>query len=224
MDRLLILPEYDREVNMSCVFKASFAAVYFALCCGCGAEQSADVVVSAKFKNEVQMIKDSLTIEGARYPYNEVVARMTDLIAGASNQVYRAQAACSYAEMLKEVDLVSLPYRRRETAVIMFGGHVFFAFRFMIKNGVEPKEAMTLFFDCLEKYRSACMSVSDSEKAANESRDDYMARRDCARVLKDDCKQRLSVIRRFWLPRLSDYLPVEHHDEFRKRFEAFMAK
>lgn len=66
---------------------------------------------------------------------------------------------------------------------------------------------MAIFFDCLERCREIEQSVSDEERSAAESPDDDEERVLCAHQVKDAQAQMRSIIKRFWLPHLSAYLP-----------------
>ena len=97
-----------------------------------------------------------------------------------------------------------------------------FSFQVMIRNGVEPKEAMAIFFDCLERCREIEQSVSDEERRAAESPDDNGERVLCARQVKDAQAQMRSIIKRFWLPHWSACLSEACNASFRRRMEGFL--
>jgi len=202
---------------MNCITKM-LVVVSLSGFCGCGAEQSGEAIACIKFADEIKAIGEALVGERAKYPHQEIVTRINELMEGISNRTYRAAAACSYAQMLKDADLGALPYHKRGKAVMLYGRHVLFSFRVMIKNGVDPEEAMELFFACMEKYRAVCSSVSaGGEMTANERPDECTIRKECIREMKESYSYTVSIIRRFWLPSLSDYLPPEHHEVFKNR-------
>lgn len=192
------------------------------LCCGCGAEQYTDEAVSKRFSAEVQAIADSLVKGEIKYPHQSVVARMDEIMSGMSNQTSRIEAAHSYATMLGDVDLGALPIKRRGAVAPLYGQHICFAFRTMVKNGVDPNEAMSLFFDCIRKFHDAYISVPTSAKSDDESQREFIERIECARALKDAYVYTVSLISRFWIPHLEDYIPVQYHEEFRRRFETLL--
>lgn len=199
------------------LFRMIFFSLLLAMCGGCRKETATDDAALAKFAGEVQLIRDSLIKEKNNYRYYKVVDRVNEAMAAISNVTVRSSAARSYAEMLAEVDLTALPYRQRVTSAIMFGGHAYFAFQVMLKNGVNCKDAMELFFACLAKYQDACTSIPTAAREKDENMDSFILRKDCARVLMDDYQRRMSILKRFWLPHLSDYVPAEYHEEFKRR-------
>jgi len=207
---------------MNCITKMLVAVAFLKGVCGCGAEQSGEAIARAKFTGEIKAIGEALVNEGVKYPHQEIVTRINVLMAGISNQTWRAEAARSYAQMLKDAELGALPYRKRGKSVMLYGRYVLFAFRVMIKNGVDPKESMELFFACMEKYRTVCSSVSADEKIANERPDECKIRKECVLEMKESYSYTVSIINRFWLPSLSDYLPPEHHEDFKQRIAPFL--
>ena len=196
-------------------------SVSLMFCCGCGAEQYTDEAASKRFSVEVQAIADSLVKGETKYPHQSVVARMNEIMSGMSNQTRRIEVARSYATMLDGIDLGTLPFKKRGSVAPLYGQHVCFAFRTMVKNGVDPNEAMSLFFDCIRKFHDASISVPTSAKSDDESQSDFMERIECARALKDAYVYTASLISRFWIPHLADYIPVQYHEEFKRRFEPF---
>ena len=189
------------------------------LCCGCGAEQYAEETASKRFSDEVRAIADSMVKGEIKYPHQSVVARVNEIMSGISNQTRRIEVACSYATMLGNIDLGALPFKRRGAVAPLYGQHVCFAFRTMVKNGVDSNVAMSLFFDCIRKFHDAYISVPTSAKSDGESQREFMERIECARALKDAYVYTVSLISRFWIPHLEDYIPVQYHEEFKRRFE-----
>ena len=194
-------------------------ATFLLLCGGCGAEYSADEAASNRFSAEIQTIADSLVKGESKYPHQSVVARVNAIIDGMSNQVHRTEAARSYAKMLIDIDFDALPFKRRGAIAPLYGQHICFAFRTMVKNGVDSSEAISLFFDCLTRFHDAHASVSTSAKLVDESQSDYVERRECAQALRDAYLYTISLIRRFWIPHLEDYIPLQYHEEFKSRCE-----
>jgi len=194
------------------------ALVY--LCSGCDSSVSADRAAILRLSDEIQLIRESLTKNDIKYPHHELVARINERMSGISNKNNRAEGAYSYAQMLKNADIATLPYRRRSAAASLYGRHICFSFRLMMMNGVDPQDAMSVFFDCLFRYREACFSISAAARNPNERLDEYAQRQECARGMSDAYGYTVSVIKRFWLPNLSEYLPNVYHEEFRRRFES----
>ena len=192
------------------------------LCCGCGAEQHVDEAASKRFSAEVQAIADSLVKGEIKYPHQSVVARMNEIMSGMSSQARRIEVAHSYATMLGDIDLGALPFKRRGAVAPLYGQHICFAFRTMVKNGVDPNEAMSLFFDCIRKFHDAYISVPTSAKSDDESRCEFMERIECARALRDAYVYTVTLISRFWIPHMEDYIPVQYHEEFKRRFKTFL--
>lgn len=207
---------------MRCMMKMMVVLVLSDMCSGCDVEHPQQVQAPAKFNDEIQYIRNGLIAGGMGYPQQATVERLDGLMNSMSNLACRTAAAMAYAKMLQEVDLDYLPCRRKATSVRMYGEHVCFSFQVMMRNGVDPQDAMIVFFNCLRKYRNACTSVSDSARADGESVDDYLERKECARALKEAYVHTVSIFRRFWMPRLLEYLPTEYHEEFRRRIESFV--
>lgn len=199
-------------------------SVSLLICGGCSAEQSSDEAATNRGLAEIQLIGDNLVRDGSKYPHQSVVVRMNEIISGISNKVCRIEVARSYAKMLGCVDFSALPFKKRGAMAPLYGQHICYAFRLMVKNGVDPKEAMSRFFDCLTKFYDAQDSLSALMKSADEGQGDYIVRKECARALRDAYEYTISLLVRFWIPHLEDYLPSEYHEEFKTKFELFSAK
>lgn len=189
---------------------------------GCDLNQQNSNISSKRFADEIRMIRDSLTTEHSKYPHQQLVARLSGMLVSISNQTCRTEAVKQYATMLSEVELSSLPDCKKATSVRMYGEHVCFMFRILIENGVPPDDAMSMFFGCLEKYRSLCMVVPVFDKTTGESQSVYQTKVKCACALTDAYNYTISIIRQFWLPNLSDYLIPEYHDKFKCLIEPFL--
>ena len=147
--------------------------------------------------------------------YENTISLFCDI----SNSTQKVKAATAYAQMLRSLEIKSLPYPLREGATLQFGRCVRQCFWIMRKCHVSPKESMDFFFYGLSKYKDSCYSVPLDLKVLGENPKDSRRRRECGIALRDDYTMQLSYIRRSWIPNLSRCLPKEYHAEFVHRLD-----
>lgn len=193
------------------------------MCCGC-TEKSVPAFSDTRAQaahNKILQIRKELA-EGRwecgrrddRWSLSALVSEVTDVNV-------RVELARMYASTVLGVDFVKMTCQQKEESVRCYFDHVTSLIRIMRLAALSPKIIIEVYFKGMEKFRVACLDVSLAAKSKDESPIDYRWRRDCALKLYGEYAQRISEIKRFWLPRLEDYLPDEVHDEFRSRIEPF---
>ena len=199
---------------------------------GCMKQEDADVQVEdvrAKFVN----LRDSLN---AGYPFArnmyDAAAKIGGWINSVSNASLRTDLSLELSEVVLSVELTNQPYlvtnrvdgrcEQRLFVVDSYRDYIIATFWIMNENGCQPKTTMDFFFDALQKYKEASFSVPlDWNPLPGEGRELWRARHNAAGSLYDFYGYCMVFIRRVILPQLSDRLPVEYHDEFRRRLEPF---
>lgn len=150
------------------------------------------------------------------------ITEFNDLIHGVHDLDCRRRLVEEYGQTLLSIELARPPYRRWENATFGYFQHMEQVVRLMCECDCPPRRQLDFFFSGLSKFRDACLSVPNDSKIQGESSKERMWRHDCAHKLPLEYAQRLSEIRRFWLPRLDKRFPVECHDEFKRRIAPFM--
>lgn len=185
---------------------------------GCGVR---DDVVPRAFAQRMDTIRESLMRGGGGFAHHKEFEATDRLFDGIPDGAARQAAALAFGDMLLSVDLSSLSYRMRESTTSLYALYVCQCFRNMERCGVSTRTAVEFFFRGLAAYRDSCLTVSSDEAVADESPVETRARRECARILRQDYELRMRIFAQIWLPDLSRYLPPEYHDEFRRRLKAF---
>ena len=216
---------------MKCLMAWRIALMLCLLACGCCRQEDPAV---REARDRIREFQDSLKVWMPSVRLRDNVAgTIGGWIACVSNASQRTELAIELSEMLLSVDLTNQPYRAvspvfgrckpRDDAITFFYRDYARAVGWIMKqNGCSPGSTMEFFLKALQKYKEACFSVPMGRRQLpGESREDCQARCDCARAGYSEYAQTMSEIRRFVLPRLSEYLPEELHDEFRRRIEPF---
>ena len=213
--------------------KAAFACyLLFGVClvlCGCHRQESEDPAVES-VRAKFRCIQEGLRNGNAGVSTVFALDRqICGWIACVSNMSQRAALATELSEIILAVDLEGVPYlsdgesgRRylREVVSYLYLDYVKALFRAMGRCGCRHEDAMEFYFKAIQKFKDAWLNIPcESNRLPGESLEECIARGDAARKLQGLYEQEMSEIRRFVLPRLSDYLPEELHDEFRKRIE-----
>lgn len=200
--------------------------------CGCHRQEVEDPAVEAA-RTRFRQIRDGL------YEGQSGVSKLFALdwqicgwVEGVSNAQQRADLVIELSKIILSIDLEGMPYlfeygngfrrQKREFAACFFVDYMKALFQAMGRCGCRPEDTMEFFFKAMQKFRDAWTSIPYySGKLPGESMEQCNARCDAARKLQGLYEQTISEIRRFVLPRLSDYLPEELHDEFRRRIKPF---
>ena len=195
--------------------------VICSLSCGCADRKESEQVMEL-VKKEISHIRHEMAEGRSGLNIREgnpiKLARLIDAI---SNVNQKVELANMYATAIREIDLEKLSYRHREDATRYYFDHLVAVIRIMNEMGVLAEQCTEIFFECMSKFRSSCLTVPLSAKSDDETVEEFAWRCDCARKLYVEYDQRMSEIKRFWLPHLSEYLPIEVHDEFRRRINPF---
>ena len=198
---------------------------------GCSHREDAAVAEARKRMHEFQA---SLTV------WNPTV-RLRDgssgtiggWIACVSNASIRAELALELSDVLLSVDLTNQPYlvvspegwrlRPHENALdYYYRDYVRAAITIMRDNGCSTESTMEFFFQALQKYKAACFSVPLAHhQLKGESREERQARVCCAIAGQSSYAMTMTEVSKLVLPYLSNYLPEELHDEFRRRINPF---
>lgn len=186
---------------------------------GCGGWNGEDKIPQVVVVR-IDDICKSLMRGGVGFRHVQETASTDRLFLNIQDMRARHDAALRFGDGLLSVDVKSLDYKRREMATGLYGEYVCQCFRLMRKCNVEPSRAMDFLFEGLGRYRASCLDIQTG-RLEGESHAESQWRRECARKLRDDYRLTLSIFERFWLPKLSRYLPPEYHDEFRRRLKAF---
>ena len=152
-------------------------------------------------------------------------------VACVSNASQRAALVMEFSETILALDLEAIPYlsdgksgRRylREFVSGLYLNYVKALFLAMGRCGCRHDDAMEFYLKAMQKFKDAWLNIPYGfNKLPGESREECNARRAAAWMLQGLYEQEMSEIRRFVLPHLSNYLPEELHDEFRRRIEPF---
>jgi len=202
------------------------------LACGCQRQNNAESVAVEAVRVKFRHVQDCLG--KGRTGVDSIHALGSQIcgwMACVSNATLRAELAMEFSEMVLAVDLKGIPYfsasddgRRlqREFATYFFLDYVKALRLAMTESGCQPDVVMDFYFRAMHKFKDACFSIPYKFKMLpGENTDQFSARVDAAIKLQGLYEQTMSEVRRFMLPRLSEYFPPELHDEFRKRIEPF---
>lgn len=189
------------------------------LCAGCGGTRQEESVPSY-VDEHVAAIKRTLTCAGNGINLQTASENTMNMFCSLSNSVQRIRAIPIYSDMLLAVDLMEQPYCVREWSTGQYGSCICHCYRIMGKCGVDPAESMEWFFACLAKFKCLCLSVPDAERLPGETMAEARLRRHCLHLFRSDYEHHISIIRRFWIPRLSQYLPEKYHAEFVRRLNS----
>ena len=202
------------------------------LLCGCHRQEDDNPAVEAA-RTRFRQIRDSL-YEG-HSGVSDLFAldcQICGWVECVSNAQQRADLVMELSKIILSIDLEGMPYefeygngfrrRIREFASGFFVDYMKALFRAMGRCGCRPEDTMEFYFRAMQKLRDAWLSIPyDFRRLPGESWDECNARRDAARALQGFYEQEMSEVRRFVLPHLSNYLPEELHDEFRRRIKPF---
>ena len=152
-------------------------------------------------------------------------------VEGVANASQRAALVTEFSEMILALDLEGVPYlsdgksgRRylREVVSDLYLNYVKALFRAMGRCGCRPEDTMEFYFKAMQKFKDAWLNIPyEFNKLPGESREECNARCAAAWMLQGLYEQEMSEVRRFVLPYLSNYLPEELHDEFKRRIKPF---
>lgn len=215
--------------------KVAFACyLLFGVClalCGCHRQEAEDPAVEsvrAKFRCIQEGLRNGNSVVRTTFALDHQICGW---IACVSNTSQRAALATELSEIILAVDLEGVPYlsdvesgRRylREFVSYLYLDYVKALFRAMGRCGCRHEDAMEFYFKAIQKFKDAWLNIPyESNRLPGESLEECIARGDAARKLQGLYEQEMSEVRRFVLPRLSDYLPEELHDEFRRRIKPF---
>lgn len=216
---------------MRLMFIARIGFVPFLLS-GCHRE---DLAACAKVRERFREVRDDLNAGGFGVrPVNEAGAIINGWISCVSNADLRIELSLELARIVLSVNLTNQPYiadgevvkRRfpRQCVTSDYPRYINAVCWIMKENGCPPESELDFFFNALQKFREACFSVPvpvEWKRPLEENREDFIARADAAWKLHGSYSHVMSYVRRFVLPKLSNYLPEELHDEFRRRIEPF---
>ena len=186
------------------------------VCVGCDRQQR-DATVPSYIAEHVETIRRTLKYEGNRIDLNKTAESTMNMFCSISNKLQRIRAVKTYSDMLLAIDLKDLPCQTREWATSQYGSSVCHCFRIMRKCEVAPAESIDWFFTCLAKFKDLCQSISTVERLPGETMSESRLRHHYLRLYRSDYEYLISILRRFWIPQLSLYLPEEYHSEFVRR-------
>lgn len=192
-----------------------------ALFCGCG-DYVADSLEVKAVKDKVTSIRVEADAGSAVFGSRKEIAEIEKLIMSVSDLNRRRGLVEDYAQMLVSVEIAHPPYQRWENVALGYFAHLDILVQMMEPCGCSSRRLLDAYFKGLLKFKDACFSVPNGPKRKEESLQEFAWRRDCARKLKEEYVQRMSEIRRFWMPHLKERLPAEFHDEFRERIIPFL--
>ena len=216
---------------MKCTWIARLALTLGLFLQGCGQREDAAVVEAYR---RIHEFHDSLTVwcPTVRLSRDNIAGTIGGWISSVSNANRRAELALELSNILLSVDITNQPYcvlssdgcrfQPKNDVVSFYGYYIDATCRIMRANGCSPEVTMEFFFKALQKYKAACFGISlTRHRLQGESHEDCHARRCCAMSGQYGYEQEMFRISRFVLPRLSDYLPEELHEEFRRRIKPF---
>lgn len=186
------------------------------VCIGCERLRQ-EARVPSYVEEHVMAIKRTLLCDVKGINLQVEAENTMNMFCSISNSAQRIRAIRVYSNMLRAIDLSNMPYHAREWATGQYGSSVCHCFRIMRKCGVGPEESMDWFFSCLAKFKCLCLSIPNAEKVPGESMSESRLRRHYLRLFRSDYEYLISILRRFWIPQLSLYLPEEYHAEFVRR-------
>ena len=198
---------------------------------GCSRQEDAAVVEA---RRRIHEFRDSLTVWNPTVRLRDgVAATLGGWVSSVSNTSLRTELALELSKILLSVDLTNQPYRavspktlyprpREDALSYYYRDYVRAVFAVMRDNGCSPESIMEFSFAALQKYKAACFSVPLTHHQLNgESREECQARICCAMAAQSSYAMTMTEIRKLVLPYLSNYLPEELHDEFRRRIKPF---
>lgn len=150
------------------------------------------------------------------------IEEMAGLFNDVPDQGYRCKLVEEYGKLLLSIDVSRPPYRRIENVAFGFFPHMDEVIRLMRESGYPSRRQLDFFFSGLSKFKTACLTVPNDSKIPGEDSKECLWRMDCAHKLPLEYDQRMSEIRRFWLPQLDKRFPAECHDEFKRRIAPFL--
>jgi len=196
-------------------------AVLMALLCGCDESISDSLAVRAA-KDRLSLIRVEVESGSSAFGSRNEISEIEMLIDEVSNLEDRRRLVDEYGQILLDIDLACPPYRRWQNATLGYFPHIDNVVNLMRKNDCSSRRFPKVIIAGMKKLQDACLSVPTGPKNDGETLQEYSWRRDCARKLKEEYTQRMSEIRRFWLPHLNEHLPAECHDEFRENIAPFL--
>ena len=188
---------------------------------GCS-ESYVDLPAVRSAKAKVEQIGTEAGKGVATFGSRKEIAEIVNLIGEVSDLEQRRRLVDDYGQMLLSIDLVQSSFRGRENAALGYFAHLDNAVRMMRTCGCPQRQSLNLFFAGLSKFEDACLCVPTGPRRQGETLQDFAWRGDCVRKLREEYFQRMSEIRRFWLPHLGERFAAEVHDEFRRRIEPFL--
>lgn len=206
---------------MKCSATFVSLCILSALFCGCG-DYVADSFEVKAVKDKVVSVRTEADAGSAEFGSRKEIAEIEKLITSVSDLNCRRGLVEDYARMLVSVEIAHPPYQRWENASLGYFAHLENLARMMQSCDCSSRQLLDVYFKGLSKFKDACFSVPNGPKRKEESLREFAWRRDCARKLKEEYVQRMSEIRRFWMPHLNERLPAEFHDEFRERIAPFL--
>jgi len=198
---------------------AALGVAVFSLGC---TKQSASDHAAQVTQNIILRIKHEMGEGRSGYDRREGRRLLAKQVGEISNTKLRKELADMFAATVLGFDFSKLTYQKREDSARYYFDHLSSLLEVMRSAGCPPEQMLDAFFSGMAKFREACLGVPLAAKASHESLVDYSWRTDCARKLYGEYAQRMSEIQRFWLPRLSAYLPDESHQEFRRLIKPFL--
>jgi len=188
---------------------------------GCTEDSGSEQIVQLA-QDKILQIKKGLAEGPLGFDHRENRLSMTVLVSEVSNVSQRIELANMYAKTIREVDFAKMTYQQREDSARCYFDHLTSLLKVMKLSACPPRQIVEVYFAGMSKFRDACLGVPLAAKGRDESVADYNWRRDCALKLYHEYAQRISEIKRFWLPELQKYLPDEVHDEYRCRIGPFL--
>lgn len=205
---------YVREAGLCCW-------ILVVTLCGCEKTDVNSPTVMA-VKDKLALMSSEVERGSPVFGSRKEIAEVENLIHGVVDLDQRRKLVKDYGRMLLSVELAHPPYQRWENASFGYFSHLENVIRVMRECGCPSRQILETFFSGLIKFKDACLSVPSGPKKREESLQEFSWRGDCARKLKEEYAQRMSEIRRFWLPYLDRRLPVDSHGEFKERIAPFL--
>ena len=198
---------------------------------GCGRQEDAALIET---RRRIHEFRDSLTVWNPTVRLRDgVAATLGGWVSSVSNTSIRTELALELSEILLSVNLTNQPYRavspktlyprpREDALSYYYRDYVRAVFAIMRDHGCSPESIMEFCFAALQKYKAACFSVPlTHHQLKGENREERQARICCAIAGQGSYAMTMTEIRKLVLPYLSNYLPEELHDEFRRRIKPF---